>query len=43
MDIKSLEKKVLHNYLKTLNRYNVSNIPVNTYIKKQAVNYRKTL
>ena len=34
MDIKSLEKKVVHNYFKTLNRYNVSNIPVNTYIKK---------
>ena len=34
MDIKTLEKKVVHNYLKTLNRYNVSNIPVNTYIKK---------
>ena len=34
MDIKSLEKKVVHNYLKTLNRYNVSNIPVNTYIRK---------
>jgi hypothetical protein len=34
MDIKTLEKKVLNNYLKTLNRYNISNIPVNTYIKK---------
>ena len=34
MDIKTLEKKVVHNYLKTLNRYNISNIPVNTYIKK---------
>ena len=34
MDINTFEKKVLHNYVKTLNRYNVSNIPVNTYIKK---------
>jgi hypothetical protein len=34
MDIKSLEKKVVNNYLKTLNRYNISNIPVNTYIRK---------
>jgi hypothetical protein len=34
MDIKTLEKKVVHNYLKTLNRYNISNIPVNIYIRK---------
>jgi hypothetical protein len=34
MDINTLKKKVIHNYLKTLNRYNVSNIPVNTYIRK---------
>ncbi len=34
MDIKTLEKKVVNNYLKTLNRYNISNIPVNTYIRK---------
>ena len=34
MDIKSLEKKIVHNYLKTLNRHNISNIPVNIYIKK---------
>jgi hypothetical protein len=34
MDINTLEKKVLNNYLKTLNRYNISNIPVNTYIRK---------
>lgn len=34
MDIKTLEKKLVNNYLKTLNRYNISNIPVNTYIRK---------
>jgi len=34
MDIKTLEKKVIENYLKTLKRYNVSNILVNTYIRK---------
>ena len=34
MDINTFEKKLVINYLKTLNRYNISNIPVNTYIKK---------
>jgi len=34
MDINTFKKKIVNNYLKTLNRYNVSNIPVNTYIKK---------
>ena len=34
MDIKTLEKKVIENYLKTLNRHNITNIPTNTYIRK---------
>ena len=34
MDINTFEKKILHNYLKTLNRHNITNIPVNTYIRK---------
>jgi hypothetical protein len=34
MDINTFEKKLVINYFKTLNRYNISNIPVNTYIKK---------
>jgi hypothetical protein len=34
MDIITFKKKIVNNYLKTLNRYNISNIPINTYIRK---------
>ena len=29
MDIKSIEKKLINNYLKTLGRYKINNIPIN--------------
>jgi len=34
MDIKSIEKKLVNNYLRTLGRYKINNIPINKYVKK---------